>query len=89
MTEPRRFQPPWRLVELEEAIRIEDASGFPVAYVYLADDEQRRSAAQRMSREEARRIAIRIAAIPEMQIAMMELENERDEALALSAKKKH
>ncbi|MER2266506.1 hypothetical protein [Methylobacterium oxalidis] len=76
-------------MELQESFRVEDASGFPVSYVYFAGDEQRRSATRRMSRDEARRIAIRIAALPDVQIAMMELENERDSALAALAGKKH
>ena len=31
--EARRFPRPWNAVELEESFRVEDASGFPVAYV--------------------------------------------------------
>ena len=51
MTEPttRRFPPPWTAVELQESFLIEDASGFPVAYVYFADDPERRSVTGRMS----------------------------------------
>jgi len=72
MTEPttRRFPASWTAVELEEAFRIEDANGFPLAYVYFADDPERRSVTGRMSKDEARRIAVNIAAIPEMRKAL-------------------
>jgi len=68
MTEPttRRFPAPWTAVELEEAFRVEDANGFPVAYTYFAGNPERRSTTGRMSKNEARRIALSIAAIPEM-----------------------
>ena len=70
MTEPRRFPPPWRAVELRESFRIEDAHGIAVAYVCFADDEQRRSSTQRMPRNEARRIATNIAALPDLRKAV-------------------
>jgi hypothetical protein len=68
VTEPttRRFPAPWTAVELQEAFRIEDAKGFPVAYVYFALDRERQNVTGRMSKEEARRIAVNIAAIPEL-----------------------
>ncbi|KQQ26084.1 hypothetical protein ASF58_14375 [Methylobacterium sp. Leaf125] len=67
MSEPRRFPAPWRLVELSEAFRIEDAGGFPVAYVYFCDDEERRaSMAERMTKDDARRIAVGIARLPQL-----------------------
>jgi hypothetical protein len=72
MTEPtlRRFPAPWTAVELEEAFRIEDASGFAVAYVYFTDNEQRRASTQRMSKDEARRIAIGMASLPDLRAAL-------------------
>jgi hypothetical protein len=62
----RRFPAPWTAVELQESFRIEDATGFALAYVYFADDLERRSVTGRMSRDEARRIAIGMAALPDL-----------------------
>jgi hypothetical protein len=57
-------------VELQEAFRIEDTKGSPLAYVYFADDPERRSVTGRMSRDEARRIAIGMAVLPELRRAV-------------------
>ncbi|GJE45883.1 hypothetical protein [Methylobacterium soli] len=73
MTEQaRRFSPPWRLIELEEAFRIEDAISLPLAYVYFSDDSERRAITGYMSREEAQRIALNIAALPDLRAALRE-----------------
>lgn len=61
----RRFPPPWRLVELDAAFRIEDANGFPVAFVYFERNDERRAAMiDRMTYDEARRIAVNVARLP-------------------------
>jgi hypothetical protein len=66
----RRFPAPWQAVELEDAFCVQDANGFPVAYVYFDDDAQQRAGSDRMSRTEARRMAVRIAALPELRQAL-------------------
>ena len=78
MAEPttRRFPAPWTAVELQESFRIEDAKGFPLAYVYFADDPERRSVTGRMSRDEARRIAIGMAALPDLRMALRDYEKD-------------
>lgn len=60
----RRFPPPWRVEEKTESFVIMDAGGFPLAYVYFTDNEQRASVTGRMSRDEARRIAVNMARLP-------------------------
>lgn len=61
---------PWRIVELVEAFRIEGSGDFPVAYVYFCDDEGRRaSMPERTAKEDARRIAVNIARLPELEQA--------------------
>lgn len=74
MTQPtlRRFPAPWTVVELQEAFRIEDASGFALAYVYFAEDPQRQGVTSRMSKDEARRIAVNMAAVPDLRAALRE-----------------
>ena len=64
------FPPPWQAVELEDAFCVQDANGFPVAYVYFADYAQQHAGTDRMSRSEARRMAVRIAALPELRKAL-------------------
>ena len=69
--QPRRdFPTRWNAVELQESFRIEDAEGCPVAYVNFAGDPERCGVAGRMSRYEARRIAVGIAALPELRKAV-------------------
>ncbi|WP_336486368.1 hypothetical protein [Methylobacterium nigriterrae] len=87
MTRPHCFPAPWQVIELADASRVEEATGFPIAACTdVSENVERRSGAGRISKNEARRIAIRIAAIPAMQIAMHELE-ERNAALA--ARRRH
>ena len=44
---------------------LRDASGQALAYVYFEDESGRRSAAKLPTRDEARRIAVNIAKLPE------------------------
>jgi hypothetical protein len=61
----RRFPAPWSIDEHTESFIVRDANGFPLAYVYFCDDEERRaSMIDRMSRDEARRIAVNMARLP-------------------------
>src|SRR5689334_2398076 len=63
----RRVPPPWSVVEENAACFIvRDANGYPLAYVYFEDEPGRRSAAHLMTRDEARRIAVNIAKLPEL-----------------------
>jgi len=55
---PERFPKPWKARELQESFVIEDASNFPLAYVYFADRPQDPMTPNpRMTREQARKIA--------------------------------
>jgi hypothetical protein len=64
---PRRFPPPWTTDELDESFAIKDASGQTLSYVYFEPDpnnETRRRIMNRLTHDEARRIASNIAKLP-------------------------
>jgi hypothetical protein len=45
---------------------VRDADGQQLAYVYYSNEPDRRAAAKLLTRDEARRIAVNIAKLPEM-----------------------
>ena len=66
MTSARRFPPPWSVDELKKLFVVKDASGRALAYLYFDDDRYRRSVTNRLTRDEARRIAVNIAKLPDL-----------------------
>lgn len=65
-TNSRRFPAPWSVRELEQAFRVEDATGQAVAYTYFRKDENTARQAQVLTHDEAWRIAANIAKLPEL-----------------------
>ena len=64
--QPRRFSPPWDIEDNGARFIVRDHSGQALSYVYYENEPGRRTAAQLLTRDEARRIAINIAKLPEL-----------------------
>jgi hypothetical protein len=61
----RRFPPPWSVEKQAACFVVVDHNGQKLAYVYFEDEPGRRSAANLLTRDEARRIAANTAKVPE------------------------
>ncbi len=67
MPEPaRRFPPPWRAEKIPGGYVVRDANGQALAYLYSRDNEAEARQAKMLTKDEARRIAINIALLPEL-----------------------
>jgi hypothetical protein len=63
----RRFPPPWDIEEHNRSCFIvRDNNGQALSYVYYETEPGRRTAANLLRRDEARRIAANIARLPEL-----------------------
>jgi hypothetical protein len=65
ITNPRRFTPPWSVEAQTACFVVRDRNGQQLAYVYFEDEPGRRSAAI-AHKDEARRIALNIAKLPNL-----------------------
>src|SRR5215472_1705143 len=69
MSSPRRFPPPWTVEELDNCFVVIDSAEQKLAYVYFEEEPGRRSSAKLLSKDEARRIAVTLARLPELLMA--------------------
>jgi hypothetical protein len=67
MPDARRFPPPWTIDEMNDACFIvRDRNGQTLGYFYFEEEPGRRAAAKLLTRDEARRIVVNIAKLPEL-----------------------
>jgi hypothetical protein len=63
--EPRRFPPPWSVDEANDACFIvRDKNGQALGYFYFEEEPGRRAAANLLTKDEARRMAVQPHALP-------------------------
>jgi hypothetical protein len=65
----RRFPAPWRADKIPGGYVVRDANGQALAYIYSRDNEAEARQAKVLTKDEARRIAINVARLPELLVA--------------------
>jgi hypothetical protein len=62
---PSRFPPPWQVIEHAESFWVQDASGQTVGWFYFRTDPLVANTAGVLLKDEARRMAVNFARLPE------------------------
>jgi hypothetical protein len=62
----RRFPPPWSADKIPGGYVVRDANGQALAYIYSRYNEDEARQAKVLTKDEARRIAVNVARLPEL-----------------------
>ncbi|MGD9399882.1 MAG: hypothetical protein PVI10_09875, partial [Methyloceanibacter sp.] len=62
----RRFPAPWQVEQIPGGYKVLDASGQSLAYIYARDRKADADIAHVLTTDEARRIAVNVARLPEL-----------------------
>jgi hypothetical protein len=62
----RRFPPPWTVIENAESFWVQDAGGQTVGWFYFRHNEETARQAKVLTRDEARRMAVNFARLPDL-----------------------
>ena len=62
----RRFPPPWTIERLPGGFKVIDANGQSLAYFYARENDHDANTAGVLTMDEARRVAINFARLPEL-----------------------
>jgi hypothetical protein len=62
----RRFPPPWHADKIPGGYVVRDANGQAIVYIYSRENEAEARQAKVLTKDEARRIAVNIARLPEL-----------------------
>jgi hypothetical protein len=65
MPSVRRFPPPWTAEETDACFIVRDANGQALGYFYF-DEEQQSPAIDRLTRDDARHMAVNFAKLPDL-----------------------
>jgi hypothetical protein len=63
---PRRFPAPWYADKMPGGYVVRDANGQALAYLYSRDNPAEARQAKMLTQDEARRIALNVARLPEL-----------------------